>query len=120
MKRIDPNAVVEMYRRLGVRPACFFYGQERDGVRYCCILGILKADRDGFEAASRLGREKSADVQVADDLGLSRDYAVALERGWMSGLTWASTISSDDYKVGARDGAIARAVCEAAELWRGS
>jgi hypothetical protein len=109
MKRIDPKAVPEVFRRLGLKPiqgSYNAYGIAR-GEADCCVFTALAVDRVGLEAIG----DDDTEIAAGYDNG---DYSGGVVYGWDGEPVEASW--SDEMRLGYADGRAAWLACVEAGL----
>lgn len=89
LERIDPAAIPDIYRTLGIVPTRNVYAystSERvllidrpDGECLCCLLGVLASRAESFKAISSIQHYHR---NMADIAGLDPEYAAGLDDGW--------------------------------------
>jgi hypothetical protein len=116
LKRIDPKAIPELFRKHGMRPKQrTFYCELEDGAQCCCCVNtILVADKVGLRSAitRALPLEDYVDAEIlATSSGINPDYAVGLAAGWddAEGCTAAMTEAE---LAGVEDGRAAWEACQ--------
>lgn len=129
MKRIDPAAVPDVFKRLGLVPIVGdWVADEAEGE--CCVLSALYCDAKGCEDTSVCLGEIQGKTEYGPDspnegellqfiaapIGLDPEYASGVYCGWDNGHSLVHESASPERKQGHIDGFEARKACEAAGI----
>jgi hypothetical protein len=117
LKRIDPWAIPELFKKHGFMPASEHFYLNNRGTHCGCVNTILVVEAKGVEVAVEAAKKAdgtSDSPNLAILSGLNPNYAIGLARGWDDMARFHGDEATPEEVAGHEDGSAAWDACIAA------